>query len=90
MGPPAVHIQHGQRAGPRSVCQKESAQWLIHGSTAGYLCGQESVQFYCRHTSSYLTVGSENNDLLKFELTNHKNEVPSLLRVLSSPLLSPP
>ena len=54
---------------------------IIHGSTVGYLCGQESVQFYCRHTSSYLTLGSEKEDLLKFELTNHKNEVPSTRHV---------
>ena len=58
-------------------------QQLIHDSTAGYLCGQESVQFYCRHTSSYLTVGSEKEDVLKFELTNHKNEVPAVLELLA-------
>ncbi|KAI6654232.1 Ryanodine receptor 3 [Oopsacas minuta] len=54
----------------------------------GFLCGQESVQFYCRHTSSYFMVGCTEeegghctDEVLKFELTNNKNEVQSIWRI---------
>ncbi len=54
----------------------------------GFLGGQESVQFFCRHTSSYLMVGNTDNETthsveeaVKFEMTNNKNEVSVLFEV---------
>ena len=62
----------------------------------GFLCGQESVQFYCRLTNSYLMVGNTDDETnqsveqsVKFELTNNKNEVSVCVKYSQLCLIGP-